>query len=153
MKCIKIVFISLLVMSCDKAEYLQNRNQEKLNLETVESVPLPSITNFTEKRMLKNILELRDKVITTYTYVRDFNGKLHFLCRSIGFGIPYSTQYTNPLKRIQASNVVVKQVDPNGLYQPESSEGTWVNCLNPKTQMQSIVYIEDRITVSSFPLE
>jgi len=64
------------------------------------------------------------------------------LCNSIGYGLPYATQYTHP-----------SLADPNGLYTPSSAEGTWVLCLNPKTKEAEPQYIEPRIIVSTYPLE
>ena len=123
----------------------------------VQSVGLPAIKNFQEKRILKDILELRDNPkLTTYTYVTDMNGKLHLRCQSIGYGIPYATQYTNPQKIEWSSSrgtAVMPQADPNGLFSPASAEGTWVLCKNPNKDEVLPVYIEDRVTVSPFPLE
>lgn len=148
---------SLFLVSCEvqqSSDDIQNAKQEEMNRQAVNSVSLPAITNFAEKRMLKMILELRDKEVVTHTYVRDLNGRLHKVCTSIGFGMPYATQFTNPQKIESNSHgyATMPQADPNGLYSPASAEGTWVNCLNPETKKTSIVYVEDRITVSTFQL-
>jgi hypothetical protein len=103
--------------------------------------------------VLKQIIELRDTKVSTITYIRDMNGNLHKVCNSIGFGIPYATQYTNPQKR-EYNGIVLPQADPNGLFSPASAEGTWVLCSNPKKPSEvAPVYIEDRITVSPFELQ
>jgi hypothetical protein len=126
-----------------------------MNMRAVQTVGMPAITNFAEKQQYRDILEMRDKSLPTYTYLADMNGHLHFLCNSIGFGIPYATQYTNPM---QSGNM--PQADPNGLYSPASAEGTWVLCLDPRTGKAKRdargkiepVYIEPRITVAPFEL-
>ncbi len=46
--------------------------------------------------MLKRILEIRDQVINTTTYIVDMNSHPHKICDSIGYGFPLSTQFTNP---------------------------------------------------------
>ena len=105
--------------------------------------------------MMKDILELRDQNTPTTTYIVDLNGNRHKLCDSIGFGLPYATQYTNP-QRISGDGhgyVTLPQADPNGLYSPASAEGTWVLCVNPKTKKAAPLYIEPRIIVSPFPLD
>jgi hypothetical protein len=146
------------------ADDIQNSKQEQITRQGVESVGMPAITNFAEKQQYRDILELRDKSLPTFTYLADMNGHLHFLCRSIGFGIPYATQYTNPSQIHYTNNIdqyrdVIPQADPNGLYAPAAAEGTWVLCLDPLTgKLKKLngkvepVYIEPRITVSPFEL-
>ena len=79
---------------------------------------------------------------------------MHKLCDSVGFGLPYSTQFTNPMKvPSHDRGVVLPQADPNGLFSPSSSDGTWVQCVNPKTNKVSVMYVEPRIVVSPFELQ
>ena len=134
-----------------------NQKQEQLSNEAASEIGLPAIVNFQEKRMLKDIFELRDKTITTITYIEDLSGHLHKLCDSVGYGLPYATQYTNPLKVGYASSqvgvVTLPQADPNALFSPATAEGTWVKCLNPTTKKVDVVYIEPRIVVSPFELQ
>lgn len=150
-----LVFITMLTLaSCvlnENSETTQNRKQEELNKQAVQLVGMPAITNFSEKRHLKDILELRDQEVATITYVRDMSGKLHKVCSSIGFGIPNSTQFTNPMK-YEHNGATLPQADPNGLYS-SNSEATWVLCLNPKNGKIAPTYLEDRITVSVFEME
>ena len=116
---------------------------------------MPAIVNFAEKRMMKDIIELRDQNVATTTYIVDINGKMHKVCDSVGFGLPYATQYTNPQMPQRTSDAgvyVLPQADPNGLYSPASADGTWVQCLNPKTKKATVVFLEPRIIVSPFPL-
>lgn len=137
------------------SDQIQNKKQEELSKAAVQTVGLPAITNFQEKRILKDILELRDRAdLTTYTYVTDMNGNLHKRCDSIGYGIPYATQYTNPERRAvdQYGVVTLPQADPNGLFSPASADGTWVLCKIPGSDRVSPTFFEDRVTVSTFPL-
>ena len=139
----------------ETSHQLEAKQQEQLSMQATQIVGMPAITNFAEKRMMKDILELRDKDVATTTYVRDMNGKLHKVCDSIGFGLPYATQFTNPQTEHYASShyVVLPQADPNGLYSPATAEGTWILCVNHKTGKPVPVYIEDRVTVSPMELE
>lgn len=131
------------------------KKQEQMKLQADMTVSMPAIVNFQEKRMAKDILEMRDKQITTVTYTVDLNGKLHKLCDSIGFGLPYSTQYTNPQKADSYSGnpYTMPQADPNGLYMPESADGTWVICKDPKSTKVAPIYVEPRVIISPFELE
>jgi len=152
---------AVLLAACDQptATDIEAQKQEQLTRQGINSVGLPAIVNFEEKRTLKTILELRDTKISTITYLVDMQSKLHKLCNSIGYGLPYATQYTNPQMATWSSNrgsVVLPQADPNGLYSPAAAEGTWVLCLDPnakdKDNAVSPIYIEPRIIVSPFPL-
>lgn len=127
---------------------IEGQKQEELSKQAVLTVGMPAITNFAEKRMMKDILELRDKMQPTYTYTQDMNGRYHKVCDSLGYGLPYATQYTNPMERSG-----VPQADPNGLFSPASADGTWVMCLNPKTKKAEPQYVEPRITVLTFEMQ
>ena len=90
----------------------------------------------------------------TYTYIVDMNGRPHKLCDSLGYGLPYATQYTNPQMPQQPFNgsvYVLPQADPNGLFSPAAAEGTWVMLLDADGQPHP-VYIEPRVIVSPFKL-
>ena len=135
---------------------IERRKQEELSLQGVQQVGMPAIVNFAEKRMMKDILELRDKNTPTTTYLVGMNNQLTKVCDSIGYGLPYATQYTNPQRIAYDSghgSVTLPQADPNGLYSPASADGTWVLCVDHKDGKAKPVYIEPRILVSPFPIQ
>ena len=141
------------------SDQVQREIQENLSAESNSQVGMPAIVNFQEKRMAKMILELRDTAISTITYTQDMNGNLHKLCDSIGYGLPYATQYTNP-QRIARSmetpstgNITLPQADPNGLFSPAQADGTWVLCSNPATKKVMPLYVEPHVIVSPFVLK
>ena len=140
----------------ESSTQIERRKQEELSLQAVQSVGMPAITNFAEKRMFKDILELRDKNTPTTTYLVGMNNQLTKVCDSIGFGLPYATQYTNPM-RVGGDGthgyVTLPQADPNGLYSPASADGTWVLCVDHKDGKAKPVYIEPRILVSPFAIQ
>ena len=150
-----LVSIALL-SACDQrpnSTQIERAKQEEMSLQAVQSVGMPAIVNFAEKRMFKDILELRDRMEPTITYVTDMNGRLHKRCNSVGYGLPYATQYTNPQRVYSDAHGygTLPQADPNGLYSPAAAEGTWVMCVfdgKPKP-----VYFEDRVTVSPVALD
>lgn len=140
------------------SDSVQADQQERLLQEGTAQVGMPAITHFTERKLLKDILELRDQQgLTTYTYlVSEMTNKLTFFCDSIGYGIPYATQFTNPQKiAYTGTNVgigVLPQADPNGLFSPAAAEGTWVLCKDPNGTDVKPLYVEPRIIVSPFKL-
>ena len=136
------------------ADEIQNQKQEEMSKQGVESVGLPAIKNFQEKRLMKDILEMRDDPkLVTYTYTQDINGHFHKICNSIGYGLPYATQYTSPQKESDHSyQLALPQADPNGLYSPISADGTWVLCKVPGKDKLEPQYIEPHVLVTTFPL-
>lgn len=144
--------------STPSSDQVQRAQQEKILSEGTSQVGMPAIKNFRERKLVKDIFEMRDQDgIVTYTYTfAEQTGALVFLCNSIGYGIPYATQFTNPQKEVywgqQNGGVTIPQADPNGLFSPASAEGTWVICKDPHGPETKPVYVEPRIVVSPFPL-
>lgn len=126
-------------------------------------VGMPGVTRFTEKRNLKMLYEMRDDPkLSTIAYIVDLNGKFHKVCDALGYGFPYATQYTNPMRDTfyggsegtggTGNHFQMPQPEPNGLFMPNSADGTWIMCLNPETKNVQPVYVEPRVVVSPFPL-
>lgn len=155
-----IAIAALAVTGCDpqpeSADKKQGQATEKMQGEAVAQVGMPAIVNFSEMRDAKENYELRDKPQATITYIVDLNGKLHKLCDSVGYGLPYGVQYSNPQKIAASSHnvgyAILPQAEPNGLFMPASADGTWVKCLDPFDKTMKTVYIEPRVIVSPFPL-
>lgn len=162
--------LAFILAACDPGVSANDRERiatQQLTNQAAVTLGLPAIKNFTEKRQLKAIYELRDQAnLVTWTYTVDMNGKRHKVCPSTsnGFGIPYSTQYTNP-QAVQRwylpqqgnlpyayGDTTLAQPDPNALFSPQSSDATWVLCLNPNTKELSPTYVEPRIEVYLFEM-
>lgn len=156
-----VLFLLVLVFSLSgcgepSSDQKQSAQQERILMEGTNSIGMPSIVNFRERRLLKDILELRDQDgISTYTYiVAEQTGKFIFLCDSIGYGLPAATQFTNPQKLDMGAGhyVVLPQADPNGLFSPSSAEGTWVMCVDSTKKKALPTYVEPRIITSPYKL-
>ena len=104
------------------------------------------------------VYELCDKEnILCYAYLYNRNeGKVgQFLGKCIGYGIPYSLQFSNPEKVVHEtydSFGTLPQSEPNGLFKPDGLSATWLMLVNPKTNEPHVVYVEPEIIVSPFPL-
>jgi hypothetical protein len=149
----------LMAGSCDtqsSSDDIQAKQQEQMAKEATMQTGMPAIKNFRERKLLKEILELRDQTgLTTYTYLfSEMTGKKIFLCDSIGYGIPYATQYTSPEKHTWFSSgpITLPQADPNGLFSPASADGTWVMCKDPSGKDVRPIYVEPKLIVSPFKL-
>ena len=139
---------------------IERERQEELSKQAIESVGLPNISNFYEKKTLKKILEMRDnpKLINYFYTKNEMTGKWVYEGKCIGFGISYTTQYTNPEKVIITEDLdvgshwgdvanVIQQADPNGLYSVPNGTATWI--MRVTDNGDTIVdYIESEIRVS-----
>jgi hypothetical protein len=141
--------------ACDpqNSDEIQQHQQEQILKEGTSQVGMPSIKNFRERKLLKDIIEMRDQEgLNTWTYTySEITGKKYFFCNSIGYGLPYATQFTNPQKAAY-QGLALPQADPNGLFSPASAEGTWVMCKDPNSDKVAPVYVEPRVIVSPFSL-
>lgn len=160
----KIIFILLIAcfifcLNCNNStDNKQRKETEKLVSEANRQLGLPAIKNFQEKKLMKMIFELRDQEkLVTYAYIVDLYGKLHFIGKCIGFGLPYSVQYTNPERMACDSYICsgqkLPQPDPNGLFMPQGLSATWLMMIDKKTGKARPVYVEPQIIVSPFPLD
>ena len=169
----RLIFLMIFIISLSGCEWFGNKSNvsesdqrqqkqsEVLLNRATSAVGMPGIQNFRERKLLKTILEMRDRAnLSTYTYLwSEVTGKKIPLCNSIGYGIPFATQYTNPAKVVEGGNanggywgVTMPQADPNGLFYPTSADSTWVVCKDPESNEVQPVYVEPKIIVSQFPL-
>lgn len=162
----KLLFIGMLLatfVACEEpvisksSTEIEREKQEHLSKQAIESVGLPNISNFYEKKTLKKILEMRDnpKLINHFYTKNSMTGKWVYEGKCIGFGISYTTQYTNPEKmghldggEYGARNpYTIPQADPNGLYSVPNGTATWI--MRVTDNGDTIVdYIESEIRVS-----
>lgn len=122
---------SIALTGCDyvpDSDTVQRAQQEQNTKGVPAQTSMLAIVEVTEREDLKRILELRDKEkFVTYTYITfpNSNYRRELLCESFGYGIPRSLG---------------------------SSKGSWVVCKNPSGGEPAVVYEQNRITVSPFPL-
>lgn len=141
------------------------RKTEKSMREANKRTGMPGIVNFQEKKNLKWIYELCDKEdFICYAYLfNNMTGKVgQYLGKCIGYGIPYSTQFSNPERVANfrgdygqyADDAVytIAQPEPNGLFKPEGLSATWLIMIDPATSKPRPVYVEPEIIVSPFKL-
>lgn len=151
------IFLSLMISlsACtESSDSIQQDQQEQILKEGTSQVGMPNIKNFNERKWMKTILEKRDNPdLTTYVYTEANDGRFVYIGRAIGYGLPYSTEFTNP-EKYQGNAVTLPQADPNGLFAPNSSEATWVMLINEKTNQPEVQYMEPRafITESKLPV-
>jgi len=142
------------------ADKVQAEQTATMMSEAQRLVGMPNIVNWQQRKLMKLIYELCDKEdLICYAYIKsDYLGKLFFIGKCAGYGIPFSAQFTNP-ERVAHQRTydggsfgTLPQADPNGLFMPTSSSATWLMMIDPKTNKPRPVYIEPEIVVSPFPL-
>lgn len=140
------------VWNTSKAREEERQYQEELMQQANDVVGQPEITNFYEKKQAKEIFELRDdSSLVCYAYTKcEGSGKYVYLGRCMGYGLPYSTQYTAPEGIVirNGNSYVLPQADPNGLYLPEGMTATWLYLIDETTGEPQITYAEPEIMVS-----
>jgi len=147
-------------IGCDtekSTDRLQAEQTERSLGEAQRQIGMPAIVNFQQRKMMKWIYELADdESLITYTYIKaEMSGKLIFVGKSMGYGVPFSAQFTNPEKLARSGSnwgITLPQADPNGLYMPTSSSATWVIMIDPTTGEPRPQYWEPELVISPFPL-
>jgi len=113
----------IMIFSLTGCEYEQSTDevqaqaQAEILVEANAQTGMPNIKNFAERKMMKEVLEkCDDQKLVTYLYTTALDGKLVYQGKGIGFGIPYSVQYTNPQRVAERSATygitVLPQADP-----------------------------------------
>ena len=148
--------VSGCVESEPSVDAIERAQQEQQLRQAQAQTGLPNLVNYTEKKLAKLLVELRDEQVPTYSYISNQTG-LYFVCNSIGYGIPYATQVTNP-EKVQAGGgsgsywgVTTPQAEPNGLFMPASADASWAICDDGKGNLVPI-YVEAPLVVSPFKL-
>lgn len=145
-----------IISACDNeggVDAKQSKETERLVREADKQVGMPGIANFTERKFARQILELRDtEGLKTWTYIVNRDGKLILLTPSLGYGLPYAVQFTNPFRDewFNGASLGVPQPDPNGLFMPDALSATWV--LAATKEGAKPMYVEPEIIVSPFKL-
>ncbi len=155
-KIILILILCFTLGACTESVPSAEKQQAKQTTQALNEmnrqIGMPNIKNFFEKKMAKELFELRDNSnLITYAYTKNRDGKYVYIGACIGFGLPYAVQYTNPQKRDWVSREggvgYLPQADPNGLYMPSGSSATWLMLINPETGKIEASYEESEITV------
>tara|TARA_R110000796_G_scaffold248124_1_gene374527 strand:- start:7350 stop:7850 length:501 start_codon:yes stop_codon:yes gene_type:complete len=159
-----LLFCAVLFMSatdCESkptADKIQAKQTEKSLGDANRQIGYPAIVNFQERKLFKQILELRDSenLITYCYFFNELKGEIgQFLGKGIGYGIPAATQFTNPEKIAnsysQGGFAILPQADPNGLFMPTATSATWYMLLDGEG-VPHPVFIEPLIIVSPIKL-
>jgi hypothetical protein len=144
-----LVLMCIVLGGCEEdTRHQEEKYQEDLMQQATNEIGMPDITEFFEKKMAKEIFEKRDdSKLVCYAYSQNLNGQFIYVGRCYGYGLPYSTQYTNP-EKYEYNGATLPQADPNGLYGAEGLTATWLMMINEETGEPYIMYCEPTIVVT-----
>jgi len=145
----KFTFIMLallfLLMACDdSARIAEEASVNRAYSNIIKAQPPPLFDYSLERDLVIQLYQIRNTAANTYTVWWD-HGRIVGDCPSIGYGIPYDTQLTNPLM-VASNGSVVEQPEPNGLYSSKNTSATWVMCVGEDGQVYP-VYVEPKVVV------
>lgn len=174
-----LLSLAIMIMCCalagcgkrETASSKENLYTQTLMEQSANAVGYPDVSNFFEKAQLKEIYELRDdpKLICYWYTKNDMTGKWIYQGKCVGYGIPYTTQFTQPetVQRaaLPALNIngqdkgyneylteILPQADPNGLYSSPSTSATWILSVDEDGNITP-TYVESEITVSQTKMD
>lgn len=120
-----------------------------------KSQPVPKYNWSLERHLVIELQNARNLKAATHSVWRSNTGLIEGDCASIGFGIPYDTSLTNPLKAVgnrAYSLTSIEQAEPNGIFISKNTSATWVMCSGDNGSIEPI-YIESKVTVYPYPLD
>jgi len=164
-----IITTAILFSSCGEdlestTDIELQKKTELLMDEGNKQLGMPAIINFQEKKNLKWIYELCDQenFICYAYYFNMMEGKRgDFIGECYGYGVPYSTQYSNPEKAVDLESILghrdgnsqttMPQAEPNGLFKASGMSATWLIMVGPKGEPR-LAYFEPLLIVSPYKL-
>lgn len=157
-----LFLISLLLSACpmDKSQEtktLQNVDRQQAQYDIGQ--PVNSFDWSLERHLVIELYNLRNKKVVTHAVWRSDYGLVEGDCPSMGFGIPYDTSLTNPLRATdedsqgydKAALTTIEQAEPNGIFASKNTTATWVMCVGDSGQIEP-VYVESKVTIYPGPV-
>lgn len=163
MKVIIFSLLAILIAGCEglpDSEETKNAkavNKQQGQYNSVQPVPVYDWS--LERDMVIQLYNIRNLKAATHSVWRSDRGLIEGDCASIGFGIPYDTSLTNPLRTTDEDQTgfrtsqltTVEQPEPNGIFASKNTSATWVMCAGETGTIEPI-YVETKVTVYPFPV-
>lgn len=149
-----LAMITLTACGKDSQTAKDRKAVERQQSQYSASQPVPAFNWSLERDLVIQMYNIRNIKALTHSVWRSDRGMIEGDCASIGFGIPYDTSLTNPLKTGYISTygvAVVEQAEPNGIFASKNTSATWVMCAGD-TGLIEPIYIETKVTVYPYPV-
>ena len=120
--------------------------------------PVPAYDWSLERHLVTELYNVRNRRVATHAVWRSDYGTVEGDCPSMGYGLPYDTSLTNPLKMIGGGysgkyyGVAVEQAEPNGIFASKNTSATWVMCVGAAGVIEP-VYVESKVTIYPGPVK
>lgn len=150
--------LTSLLAGCIKGNTQDARDRQAADQQQAQyakSQPVPKYNWSLERHLVIELQNARNVKAATHSVWRSNTGIIEGHCPSIGFGIPYDTSLTNPLKEGRRNTYgvsVIEQAEPNGVFISKNTSATWVMCSGENGSIEPI-YIESKVTVYPYPLD
>lgn len=122
----------------------------------INNQPIPDLGGYSLQRQeLIELYEAQNKTVPTWSYSLTMDGKIIELCPSYGYPIPGGTQLSNP-QQIGAEipqglsayeTGVIGNPEPNGVYPPATSAGTYIMCTNQDGTISPMYFEPNDFTI------
>ena len=116
--------------------------------------PVPTFDWSLERHLVTQLYQIRNGKVATHSVWRSNYGTIEGDCPSLGYGLPYDTSLTNPLKTISMfkNSSVVEQAEPNGVFASKNTSATWIMCIGVAGTVEPM-YVESKVTVYPGPVK
>ena len=131
------------------------RTVERQQKQYAKGQPVPAYNWSLERDLLIKLYNLRNQKVSTHSVWRSDYGMVEGDCTSMGYGLPYDTSLTNPLKEQyvgQGSAVALGQAEPNGVFASTNTAATWVMCISESGSIEPH-YVESKVTVYPYSVK
>lgn len=148
-----LIATALLFAACENTSTTERRTVNQQQDQYLIGQPIPRLDWSMERQLVIELYLIRNRQVATHAVWRSDYGTVEGDCPSIGYGLPYDTSLTNPLKRVgySQSSVAIEQAEPNGIFASKNTAATWVMCVGDGGSIEP-VYVESKVTVYPGPV-
>lgn len=162
-KLLGLIMIGIMFFGCnftDSQETIDAKAVEKQQSQYSIGQPVPAFDWSLERHLVSELYKIRNRKVATHAVWRSDRGMVEGDCPSMGFGIPYDTSLTNPLRttdedqtgyRTSGALAVVEQPEPNGIFASKNTSATWIMCIGDSGEIEPI-YVETKVTIYPGPV-
>ena len=161
-KFVGCLLMGILAVACNDSKSQEDKDQEavdKQQAQYAKAQPIPAFDWSLERDLVIQLYRIRNERLATHSVWRSDYGMIEGDCPSMGYGIPYDTSLTNPLRATGVAYggthygaVAIGQAEPNGIFASTNTSATWVMCIGVGGAVEPH-YVESHVTVYPGPVK
>lgn len=160
MKFVNLILVGLMLtmvgcgVSAGSQEDKDAKTVERQQKQYAAAQAIPVFNWSLERHLVIQLYQARNQKAATHSVWRSDLGTVEGDCPSIGFGIPFDTSLTNPVKEVGRtvhSLTTIEQAEPNGIFASKNTAATWVMCAGDGGKIEP-VYVETKVTSYPYPV-